>query len=168
MTSVIKLWAGECSMLRLRILASVIPLAVVAIITRGGLLGGTHPCIAVADSSVQLASLPWQSGPHVSFTSDPERATVRVQLVDSPEAADFAVIDDIDNDESGACESNGIPQFVSIEASPQGRDPVIYLAQDGPADYRIFVRSKSFSAREAAALIVGARGGHHRVQSASL
>ena len=37
-------------------------------------------------------------------------------------------------------------------------DPVIYLSRDGPADYRIFVSSKSFSVRDAAALIVGARG----------
>jgi hypothetical protein len=45
---------------------------------------------------------------------------------------------------------------------------VIYLSPDGPADYRIFVRSKTFTAREAAALIVGAGGGHHRLEAASL
>jgi hypothetical protein len=45
---------------------------------------------------------------------------------------------------------------------------VIYLSHDGPADYRIFVRSKTFSAREAAALIVGASGGHRRLEAASL
>jgi len=45
---------------------------------------------------------------------------------------------------------------------------VIYLSHDGPADYRIFVQSKNFSARDAAALIVGANGGHHRLQAASL
>jgi hypothetical protein len=44
---------------------------------------------------------------------------------------------------------------------------VIYLSADGPADYRIFVRSKTFSAREAAALIV-ASGGHRRLEAASL
>ena len=37
-----------------------------------------------------------------------------------------------------------------------------------PADYRIFVRSRTFSARDAAALVVGAGGGHHRVEAASL
>ncbi|MCK1465128.1 hypothetical protein IVB34_43940 [Bradyrhizobium sp. 2] len=41
---------------------------------------------------------------------------------------------------------------------------------DGPADYRIYVRSKTFSQREAAALIVGANGGHRPLplQAASL
>jgi hypothetical protein len=45
---------------------------------------------------------------------------------------------------------------------------VIYLSPNGPADYRIFVRSKTFSAREAAALIVGANGGHRRLEAALL
>jgi len=44
--------------------------------------------------------------------------------------------------------------------SPPGAAPVIYLSPNGPADYRIFVKSKTFSAHEAAALIVGASGGH--------
>jgi hypothetical protein len=45
---------------------------------------------------------------------------------------------------------------------------VIYLSRDGPADYRIFVSSKSFSVRDAAALIVGASGDRHRIEAASL
>jgi hypothetical protein len=45
---------------------------------------------------------------------------------------------------------------------------VIYLTHEGPADYRIFVKSKTFTAREAAALIVGASGGHNRLAAASL
>jgi hypothetical protein len=45
---------------------------------------------------------------------------------------------------------------------------VIYLSTEGPADYRVYVRSKTFSQREAAALIVGARAGHRHLQAASL
>ena len=45
---------------------------------------------------------------------------------------------------------------------------VIYLTWQGPADYRIYVQSKTFSVRDAAALIVGARGGVKRVRAASL
>ena len=117
---------------------------------------------------VQIAVLSWQAQHHVSFTGDPALATVRVQISDSAEAADFTVIDDIDSAEAGACESNAPPQLVAISSSPSASDPVIYLSKDGPADYRIFVRSKSFSARDAAALIVGARGGQHRLQAAAL
>jgi hypothetical protein len=148
-------------MLRFKILASVVPLAVAAVFARGELLPGSRPCIEVAGTAVQIASLSWQAQLHVGFTSDPALATVRVQITDSADAADFTVIDDIDEAEAGACETNAPPQLVAISQNPSGSEPVIYLSQDGPADYRIFVRSRTFSARDAAALLVGARGGHH-------
>ena len=105
-------------MLRLKILASVAPLAVAAVFARGELLPGPRPCI-----------------------DDTERA---------------------------ACETSTPPQLVAISRTPSASDPTIYLSEDGPADYRIFVRSKSFSARDAAALIVGAHGGHRRLHAAAL
>jgi hypothetical protein len=155
-------------MLRFKILASVVPLIAVAVFARGGLLPGPRPCIAIADASVQIASIPWQAQLHVSFTDDPRAATVRVQITDSAAAADFAVVDDVDSAEAGACEVNAATRLVAITASPSTDAPVIYLAPDGPADYRIFVSSKAFSAREAAALIVGAGGEHRRLEAASL
>ena len=154
-------------MLRFKILASTIPLAVAAFFARGELFASSRPCIAVADMSIQLTSLPWQAERHVGFTDDPALATVRVQITDNAEVADFAVIDDIDNGEAGGCQSNPATHLVSISASPAASEPVIFLSTDGPADYRIFVRSKSFSVRDAAALIVGARG-QTRIRSASL
>ena len=155
-------------MLRFKILASAVPLLIVAVFARGGLMPGPHPCIAIADTSVQIATVPWHADLHVSFTDDPALATVRVQLTDSAEAADFAVVDDVDSAETGSCEANPATQLVAISAGPSGGAPVIYLSPEGPADYRIFVRSKTFSARDAAALIVGASGGHRRVEAASL
>jgi len=155
-------------MLRIKILASVVPLAMAAVLARGELLPGPRPCIEVGGTAVQIASVPWQAQRHVSFTSDPNLATVRVQISDSAEIADFTVIDDIDDAEAGACERNIVPQLVAISRSPQASDPVIYLSHDGPADYRIFVQSRTFSERDAAALIVGARGGHHRLEAAAL
>ena len=155
-------------MLRFRILASSIPLIVAAVFARGGLLPGTHPCIAISDTSVQIAAIPWHADLHVAFTDDPAAATVRVQISDSPESADFAVVDDVDSAESGACEANAATRLVAISATPASGAPVIYLSHDGPADYRIFVRSKSFSVRDAAALVVGAGVGHHLLQAASL
>jgi hypothetical protein len=160
-------------MFRLKILASVVPLAIVAVIARGGWSSGPHPCIAVGDASVEIASVPWHADLHVSFTDDPAAATVRVQMTESAEAADFAVVDDIDNPETGvaetdACATTAPKLSVAIAASPSGTAPVIYLSKDGPADYRIFVRSKTFTARDAAALIVGAGGGHPHLTAASL
>jgi hypothetical protein len=154
-------------MLRFKIVASVIPLAVAAVFARGEVLPGPRPCIEVAGTSVEIAALSWQAQLHVGFTSDPRLATVRVQITDNAEAADFTVIDDIDDAESGACQSDAPPQLVAISSNPAGSGPIIYLSQDGPADYRIFVRSRTFSVRDAAALVVGAGGGH-RVAAASL
>jgi hypothetical protein len=155
-------------MLRLKILASVIPLAIVALFARGEFLTGPRACIEIAGTSVQIAALSWQAHRHVGFTNDPSLATVRVQISDNAEAADFTVIDDIDTAEAGACESNSPPRLVAISRNPADSDPVIYLSRDGPADYRIFVSSKSFSLLDAAALIVGARGERDHVEAASL
>jgi hypothetical protein len=157
-------------MLRFRILASSIPLLVAAVFARGGLLPGSHPCIAISDTLVEIASMPWRADLHVAFTDDPAAATVRVQISESPEAADFAVVDDVDSAESGACEANAATRLVAISADHAGGAPVIYLSHDGPADYRIFVRSKTFSVRDAAALVVGAGVGvgHHPLEAASL
>ena len=155
-------------MLRFKILASAVPLIVAAVFARGELLPGPRPCITIGEASVQIASVPWQAQLHVSFTSDPAAATVRVRVTDSADTADFAVIDDVDSAEAGACEATAATQFVAISASRSVSAPVIYLSDNGPADYRIFVRSKTFTARDAAALIVGASGGHRRLQAASL
>ncbi len=70
------------------------------------------------------------------------------------------MVDDVDSPEDNACAVNAATQFIAISGSPSKTAPVIYLSHDGPADYRIFVKSRTFTARDAAALIVGASGGH--------
>jgi len=153
-------------MLRFKILASVVPLMVIAALARGGLFSDAHPCVAIGGAPVEIAPVPWHADLHVSFTDDPAMATVRVQMTDSADAADFVVVDDIDSTEAGACETHAATRFVAISATSSPSAPVIYLSPEGPADYRIFVRSKSFTARDAAALIVGA--GHRPLEAASL
>jgi hypothetical protein len=160
-------------MLRLKILASVVPLVFAVVFARGGWSPGSRPCIAIGDASVEIASVPWHADLHVSFTDDPAAATVRVQILESAEAADFAVVDDVGNPETGApetgaCETTAATLSVAVSASRSGPAPVIYLSKDGPADYRIFVRSKTFTARDAAALVVGAGNGHPHLTAASL
>jgi hypothetical protein len=151
--------------MRSKILASVVPLVVAAILARVELAPGPQPCIAVGDQSVQIASMPWVADLHIAFTDDPANATVRVQVADSPDNADFAVVDDIGSTDDNACDANAATQLIAISGRASTGAPVIYLSPNGPADYRIYVRSKTFTAREAAALIVGASGGHHRVAS---
>ncbi len=85
---------------------------------------------------------------------------MRVQITDDPDAADFAVVDDGLGSEPDSCRANPATRLVRLPREPVDGGPVIYLSTDGPADYRVYVRSKTFSQREAAALIVGANGGH--------
>lgn len=155
-------------MLRFKILTSVVPLLAAAVFARAEIGSVSHPCIAVGESSVELTSLFWTAGMHIAFTDDPAQATVRVQVTDDADAADFALVDDGLGSEPETCQANPSRRLVSIAAQPVDGGEVIYLSSEGPADYRIYVRSKSVSLREAAALIVGAHGSHHQLQAASL
>lgn len=155
-------------MLRFKVLASVVPLLVAAVFARSEIGSVSHPCITIGDSSVELTSLFWTAGIQIAFTDDPAQATVRVQITDDADAADFAVVDDGADDEPGACQGNPSTHLVAISAQGGGDRPTVYLTTEGPADYRIYVRSRTLSQKEAAALIVGARGGHRHLQAASL
>ncbi len=116
------------------------------------------PCLRAASSRVPAPASRWRvrrsrsprfPGRHSVMSASPAipaRATVRVQISDSAEAADFTVIDDIDNAEAGSCAAGTAAELVAISTRPSAQDPVIYLSVNGPADYRIFVQSKSFSA----------------------
>jgi hypothetical protein len=153
-------------MLRFGILASTVPLLLVGLFAHSELLPGPRPCIEAGGSSLQIAEAPWHADLHVTFTDYAPTATVRVQIVESAETADFVMVDDTGSGEANSC--GGAPRFVAISAYPSAASPIIYLSTEGGADYRIFVRSKTFSLREAAALIVGANGGHARIAAASL
>src|SRR3954464_1551519 len=131
-------------MLRFKILASVVPLLAAAVFARSEIGSVSHPCIALGDTSVELTSLFWTAGVHVAFTDDPARATVRVQMTDDPDAADFVVVDDGIGSETDSCEPHPANPLIPIAAQPVDGGPVIYLSTDGPADYRIYVRSKTF------------------------
>jgi hypothetical protein len=126
-------------------------------------LSSAQPCISAGLTTVQMAWLPWQADLHVAFTERPELATVRVQLVEQPELADFAVADDVAGIEDSTCSTTGEGRRVAIVSKAASGEPTIYLSSEPNADYRIFVHSRSFTAEQAAALIVGARGGHTHV-----
>jgi hypothetical protein len=151
-------------MLHYKVLVSVVPLIAAAILARIEFFPADRPCIAVGLGTVQLASGPWHADLHVSFTDDPRLATVRVAVSDNAATADFAVIDGADGMEENVCATTADTQFVAISSRPSASSPVIFLSHDdGPADYRIFVQSKRFTERDAAALIVGAHRDHRQL-----
>lgn len=154
-------------MLRVKILASTIPLLLAGVVAGGELIPSASPCIALGRASMQIATASWQNPLHVSFTDDPEIATVRVQIVDNPDLADFTVIDGALTAESDSCMVTRETTFVSIADHATDTDPLIYLSREPGADYRVFVQSRAFSPREAAALVVGA-GGRVRMAERSM
>lgn len=142
--------------MRIKLLASIVPLLLAGIVAGGELAPGTQPCISISGTALQIATAPWQRQSHVSFTEDRAKASIRVQIVDRPELADFTVIDDIDTAEAQSCGTVDAIKYVSVAPHASPEEPVIYLSPDGGADFRIFVQSRSFSLHDAAALIVGA------------
>ena len=155
-------------MLRLKLVASVIPLIVVGVFARDRLLHDARPCIALGDTSVQLAAGPWQGPLRVSFTDNRIMANVRVQLVDSAEMADFAVVDDVETPNADSCQVNASTRFVAIDESETAKALRIHFSTEPGGDYRVYVDSRRFTAWEAAALIVAARniGGQQHLAAA--
>jgi len=144
-------------MLRSKVLIAAVPLiAVVAIVARLEASPAARPCIPIGAGNVEIGSEPWHADLHVDFTDDPKLATVRVGLADNAGDADFVMVDDGAEVDDKACDMTAATQSVAMAADPTHRSALIYLAQNGPADYRVFVRSSRFSVHDAAALIVGA------------
>jgi hypothetical protein len=155
-------------MLRLKVLiAAGLLITVAAIVARLEASPAARPCIPVGAGHVESGSEPWHADLHIDFTDDPKLATVRVGLADNAGAADFVLVDDGAEVDDKACEATAAAQSVATTADPAHHSALIYLAQDGPADYRVFVRSNRFSIRDAAALIVGAHARDRRVAEAA-
>ncbi|MBN8977843.1 MAG: hypothetical protein J0I08_15315 [Rhizobiales bacterium] len=154
-------------MSRFKIFASVIPLILAGVFARESLSPQPQPCIRVGNVAVQMATAPWQSQSRVSFTDNPAEATVRVQIVETPDNADFTVVDDIDGAEPDACAAQAATRYIGIAKATTALQPIIYLSSE-PGDFRIFVQSKTFSPQAAAALVVGAGDDRARVAAAAL
>lgn len=155
-------------MLRFKILASTLPLIFTVFFARGEWIPASQPCIMIGETSVQLATMPWQAQMKVAFTDDPSRATVRVQIVETPDSADFAVADDVENTSETGCRVTAATRLIGISSDATKSGPIIYLTRDNDADYRIYVHSKSVTPRDAAALLVGASDRHRRIAQAAL
>jgi hypothetical protein len=86
------------------------------------------------------------------------RPDLRIQLVDSVESADFAIVDDVSAARESACLTTGPIKTVSVVADAGPADITISLSRDAAdADLRIFVHSVRFGHRDAAALFAAMR-----------
>lgn len=150
-------------MLRFGILSSVVPLVLAGGIAHDWTAASAQPCIPAGMTTVRFSPVPMPSARSVAFTTDQALATITVQIVDRPELADLAITDDVDTADAQECGMDDITRLVTISANPVPGEPVVYLSREAGADYRIYVVSKKVSFQHAAALIVGARGGHARL-----
>ena len=73
---------------------------------------------------------------------------LRMQLVDDPAAADFVLVDDGDTATPAPARRR---QSIRIDPAAANADLTVALSR-APADYKIYVRSASFSQQDAAAL----------------
>ena len=142
-------------MLRLSIISSVIPLALAGSVAHDWTSASAQPCFGAETST--------QSIRRIAFTDDPAIATVKVQLVEAAELADLVIAEDTSASEAESCGLRDAARSVYNTTQPVHGEPVVYLSRDADADYRVYVDLTQISARQAAALIVGARGGHTRL-----
>ena len=139
-------------MLRFGILSAVIPLALAGGVAHEWNSASARQCFATAPATRSIA-----------FTDDPSAATVKIQIIDRPELADLAIADDIAVADAEGCGINDMARLVTVSAHPRPGEPLAYLSREAGADYRIYIDSAKISVQQAAAMIVGARGGHTRL-----
>jgi hypothetical protein len=112
-------------------------------------------CIASGTATFRLAPTAATPDFRVRVVRDAARPDLRIQLVDSPELADFVIVDDITAaGESTACQTTIPPRTVKVDLETQRPDLVVSLAAEMDApDQRVYVRSIRHSAPDAAALL---------------
>lgn len=89
----------------------------------------------------------------IKIASNAPRPDLRMQLVDSPEIADFVLVDDFSAGGEAPCRAALPVRTVTLDGSTSPDVTVNLSADSGAADYRIYVHSVRYSQRDAAALL---------------
>ncbi len=139
-------------MLRFKLLNIGALAVMAAVIGRIEFSSAARRCIAASAETVEIGSGLFHADLHVDSTDDPALATVHVALAERPETADLVIIDDGPAADDKRCSVTAATQLRTGARGRAEPAPVIYLSADGPADYRLYLRSRRFTPREAAAL----------------
>ena len=103
-------------------------------------VAGTHAYRFAAKGSANFT---------VRIDNAAQHPNLRMQLVDDPATADFVMVDD--GDSSAACRDSGMVKSIRLDAGAAKPDLTVTLSRE-PAPYKLYVRSATYSAQDAAAL----------------
>lgn len=111
-------------------------------------------CFASGTATFQVA--PAATAPDFRIRIEPAAAQpdLRMRLVDRPEIADFVLVDDFSAMKFNACKSATPIRTVKVDSETPLPDVTVQLtADDGPADYTLYIHSVRYSQQDAAALL---------------
>lgn len=109
------------------------------------------PCFSTGTAAYQVSSTTLTPDYRVRIESHIQRADLRVQMVDTPDKADFVLIDDVSGGPGSAC--GPLVKTIGLINGARPVDMIVGLAPDAAsADYKLYVRSARFSQHDAAAL----------------
>ena len=104
------------------------------------------PCVIAGDSGYQISDSA-SANFTVRIDNTAAQPDLRMQLVDDAAAADFVLVDDGVN----ACTDAAAIKSIRLDPGAAKPDLTVALSR-ASADYKIYVRSASFSQQDAAAL----------------
>ena len=112
------------------------------------------PCFTAGSWTYQLSSKVASPDYRVKVQGAAAAADLRMQMVDTPETADFVIADDIDSSENNLCKAANGLKTVRVDAEETAPDVTVMLSRtvDAP-DYKLYVHSARFSHQDAAALL---------------
>jgi hypothetical protein len=109
------------------------------------------PCFSTGTAAYRVSSTTPAPDYRVRIDSHIQRADLRVQMVDTPDKADFVLIDDVSGGSGSVC--GPLVKTIGLISGARPVDMTVGLAQDAAgADYKLYVRSARFSQNDAAAL----------------
>jgi len=121
-------------------------------------------CLVLGSATYRVA----RSGADVTVRIEPSAVApaVRIELADTPDQADFVLVDD---GAPPACAAAANVKQVSIASGTAPFDVVVGFASGAaPADYRIYVRSRWIAPETAAALFAAAHRPPQRLAGATV
>ncbi|HZP74573.1 MAG TPA: hypothetical protein VFB45_00385 [Pseudolabrys sp.] len=139
--------------------------AVVIAIPLGGqavFAPAAKPCLNTGNTSFQLSSS-FDAGTRVRIADDATPSDLRVSFVDSPDRADFILVDDAGEPENCPAARR---RTVNVGHGVAKADISVGIVQDA-ADYRIYLNSTRYSREDAAGLFAAIWRADHKAKLAT-